>query len=70
MLNSNIDLGQLIVAGMIGVIGFFVKRELSTITRRLDRHDRVIMNMFGGLNRLLGKTDLRIENMLEDSPDE
>lgn len=57
MINANIDLGQLIVAGMIAVIGYFLKKELTTITARLNKHDQMIIRMFGDINLLLGRGD-------------
>ena len=45
MLSPNIDAGQLLITGMIAVIGYFIKRELDTITKRLDKHDSMLIRM-------------------------
>jgi len=42
MFTNSIDLGQVITAALIGIIGFFMKREINTIGKRLDKHDDIL----------------------------
>jgi len=57
MLNTNIDLGQILVASLIAIVGYFVKRELNQITTRLDRHDSVILDLIRDVSTLIGRTN-------------
>lgn len=54
MLNTTIDLGQLIIASMIAAVGWFVKREIVNLGIRIDLHDRILFDMSGKVNRLIG----------------
>lgn len=56
--NPSIDLGQLIVATLLTIIGYFVKKELSTLTRRLDQHEQRIFNLVGDVQKLIGVVEI------------
>jgi hypothetical protein len=47
MISTNIDIGQLLIVTALAIIGWFIKRELDTITKRLDRHDAMLLRMLG-----------------------
>lgn len=49
MLTSHIDLGQIIIAGLIAVVGYFVKRTVERVEKRLDKHDDMFMSVFVAL---------------------
>jgi hypothetical protein len=42
VISSNIDIGQLIIAGFIATVGWFLKLEITRTTDRLDKHERAI----------------------------
>lgn len=56
MVSSNIDVGQLLIAGLIGVVGWFVNRTISRFERRLDNHDKIILRLLNYYTALTGKT--------------
>lgn len=52
-----VDLGQIIiifVGGLLGVIGWFTKKEITRLTLRLDRHDSALFDLAGQVQRLIG----------------
>lgn len=56
-INGNIDLGQLIIAGLVGFlsfIGWFIKREVTTVNSRLSKHDEALVNLAADVQRLIG----------------
>lgn len=64
MFTSTVDLGQILLGCLLGIIGYFIKRELSMIHKRLDKHDNIILNLFGSVNRLIGASKgLEVINM-------
>ena len=62
MLSSNIDLGQLITAGAIGIIGYLIKRELTSMSSRLDSHDSLILKLVHDVGTLIGNRRKRSIN--------
>lgn len=54
MINSNIDLGQIILGASIAVIGYFIKKEIGTLGARLDKHDAMILGLVSDVQRLIG----------------
>jgi len=42
MFTNTIDLGQIITAILVSIVGFFMKREINTIGKRLDKHDDIL----------------------------
>lgn len=59
MFSFQVDLGQLLIVGAMGIIGWFVKKELTTINERLDGHDERIFTMMGQLQNLVGALSAR-----------
>lgn len=45
MVTSNIDLGQIIISACLVIIGFLLKRELSSISNKLERHEAEIKTL-------------------------
>jgi len=54
MFTPSIDLGQLVLGTLIAVIGWFVKKELNSLTARLDRHDNILIKLVSELGELKG----------------
>ena len=54
MFNPSIDLGQLIVAVLIAIVGYFLKKTIDTLSTRLDRHDNILFKLAGDVQRLIG----------------
>ena len=59
MFSPNVDLGQVIIASLIGTIGFFVKRTIDDFGRRLDRHEEIIFKVVKDTQLILGLLDRR-----------
>lgn len=59
MINSNIDLGQIIIACLITIVGFFVKRELNHFTKKLETHDTMLNDLLREVNQLIGYVGMR-----------
>lgn len=67
----NIDLGQIIIATLIAILGYLIKREITTFGDRLDRHENNISHMMtdmatvvaqiGFINKLIGVDNAIIE---------
>lgn len=54
MISSNIDLGQVINAGLVGVVGYFVKRLIDRVERRIDKHEDLMFEINGKVQNILG----------------
>lgn len=59
VVNSTIDLGQIIIATLIAIVGWFVKREINSFNSRLDRHEIVITKLSGHVQNLMGRMQIR-----------
>lgn len=59
MINTNVDLGQLLIVGMLGCIAWFIKKEINNLTTRLDKHDGILFQLVGDVQRLIGATSGR-----------
>lgn len=55
MISANIDLGQIIIASLIGIIGYFVKATISRFEVRLDKHDDIIRDLIATVNKIVGE---------------
>ena len=55
MITSQIDLGQIILGFIMTTMGWLIKRELSGIHDRLDKHDEVIMDLVREVAILIGR---------------
>lgn len=51
MISTNVDIGQLIIAALIGIVGWFINRSVSAIDKRLDRHDDELRDLFHKVDR-------------------
>ena len=54
MFTFNVDLGQTIIAGLIGVSGYLVKRTIDKFDSRLDRHEQTIFIIAQEVQKLVG----------------
>lgn len=54
MINSNVDLGQLLLGGAITIIGYFIKKEINGLGGRLDKHDAMIISLVSDVQKLIG----------------
>ena len=60
-MNVHIDLGQVILIGVslvIAIIGFFIKKEITSFGTRLDEHQRILFQMAQTLATAVGKVDI------------
>ena len=55
MFTLNVDLGQIIISALIGIIGWFIKRTIDSFGKRLDKHDEILIGLVGDVQRLIGQ---------------
>ena len=59
MFSFHFDLGQVIIASMLAIIGWFIKKEITIMGTRLDKHDDMFLKLVGDVQRLIGMYDRR-----------
>lgn len=62
MFKLTIDLGQIMISLLLGIVGYFVKRELEKISLRLDGHDGRILDLFEKVGELMGTVNARVKS--------
>lgn len=67
MITNHIDLGQLLTAGAISIIGFFIKRTLDDIMKRLDKQDGIILKIVTDVAALTAIVGMRKTDQLKRS---
>lgn len=45
MFTFSIDLGQIVIASMMGIIGYSIKKTIDRIFETLDNHDKLINSL-------------------------
>lgn len=55
MFTFNVDLGQLIISGCIGIIGWFSIQTIRRIETKLEAHDRQITEIQKDISFIIGK---------------
>ena len=68
-INFNVDLGQillLIVGVVISIIGWFIKKEITSFGTRIDKHDEVLFSLTGQVQRLIGYYEATKNHIYED----
>lgn len=58
MIDSYINLGQVVISVLllfITVIGYFIKKDIESFGKRLDKHDEMLFNLAGSVQRLMGQ---------------
>ncbi len=61
MFTFNVDLGQLIIAGLIGIVGYFVKHTIDKVESRLDKNENAMFVMSNSVQRLIGNLEVSNE---------
>jgi hypothetical protein len=51
------DLGQLITGGIIGLLGWLIKREIARITTKIEAHDKMFFDLNSHVQRLIGRDE-------------
>lgn len=54
MLTFHVDLGQIIIASLIAIVGWMVKKMLSSFEKRLDKHDETLIGLVKDVGKLIG----------------
>lgn len=54
-MNLHVDLGQIIISALIGIVGWLIKREVTSVGKRLDKHEEVLFEMNGVVTRAIGE---------------
>lgn len=70
MITTNIDLGQIILISLTGIIGFFIKRTLDDIIKRLDKQDIIIVELIKDVAALTAVVGMRKSDQLTRSGNE
>ncbi len=68
-MNLHIDLGQIliiIVGVVVSIIGYFIKKEITTFGTRIDKHDEVLFSLTGQVQRLIGYYEATKNHIYED----
>lgn len=58
---ANFDLGQAIIAILISIVGYFVKKTIDKFDGRLDKHEDILFKMSGDVQLLKGMLNRRTE---------
>lgn len=72
MYTAHIDLGQIIIGvlvGVVGIVGWFIKKEIVTFGQRLDKNETAIFNMAQQVSTAVGQIGIIMklyERRLED----
>ncbi len=56
--SANIDFGQMLIATLIAIVGWFIKKEITDFGKRLDKHEDVIFNMTQTISTVLGQVGI------------
>lgn len=59
MISPNIDLGQAVIAILIGTIGWFVKTAITRLYETVDRHDKQISDIMSRVEGLVSRFENR-----------
>jgi preprotein translocase subunit SecF len=51
MFTVQIDLGQVIISGLIAIVGYLINRQIAQYDKRLERLEELIFNKFGLLRK-------------------
>lgn len=70
MFSFNIDLGQLLISGLIAVVGWFVKRTIDKLERRMDRGEDAIFNLHGDMQTIMGHLGVERRKIPRRFPEE
>jgi hypothetical protein len=58
MFTAQIDLGQVLLSLLIGVVGWFVKRTIDKFEVRLDKHENILFGVNGDIQAIIGKLEV------------
>lgn len=56
-MDLHVDLGQVIIASLIGGFGWMIKEEITSFKKRLDKHEDALFGLAGSVQRLIGFTE-------------
>ena len=54
MFTFHVDLGQLIIASLTGIVGWFVKKKIESYDKRIEKHENLFFRMNGDLQSIIG----------------
>lgn len=54
MIESHIDVGQLIISGLIVIVGWFIANQIIDFKKKIERHDTILFSLTGSVQRLIG----------------
>lgn len=53
-MDLHVDLGQVIIGSLIAGVGYLMKMEIANFSKRLDKHEDIIVSLVGDVQRLIG----------------
>lgn len=64
MINAHIDLGQLIIAiliALLGIIAWFIRKEITEFGLRLDKHETMLFRMTQNVSIVMGQVGILMQ---------
>ena len=58
---ATIEIGQFFVGVMIGIVGWFIKKEINTLGQRLDTHEAMIVGITKDLAKVVGEVGVLVK---------
>ena len=53
-MDLHVDLGQVIIAALIGGVGYLLKMQIGNFAKQVDKHEEIIVSLVGDVQRLIG----------------
>lgn len=54
MFHLQVDLGQVILATLIAIVGYFVKKTIDDFGNRIDKHEEILFQMAQDIQFIVG----------------
>jgi hypothetical protein len=73
LFTAHVDLGQLIITGLIGIVGWFVKTTIDDFKKKIDKHEGLFFSMNSDIQRIIGhlgvqgRTHFRKDDLINQS---
>jgi hypothetical protein len=57
-----------IIAVLIGIVGYFLRKEIANFGKRIDKHDEILFIMTGNVQKLIGYYEGNNDRRVEQRP--
>jgi hypothetical protein len=58
---TTLEIGQIFVGVMIGIVGWFIKKEINNLGLRLDNHEAMIIDITKELAKVVGEVGILVK---------